>query len=133
MKSYQFFIRNSRLTPLSAFYRYDNKPIAPTELEDILQTHPAVKESLVFGITDFKVMELVSVVICLNPGYEITDDEVKEFVNSKVDDFKQIRGPVIFRDFIPRNAMGKLMRREMRKWAMNQVTAAGDQEKMSFA
>ena len=32
--------------------RYCNNHVAPTELEDILQTHPAVAESLVFGIKE---------------------------------------------------------------------------------
>ena len=36
-------------------------------------------------------------------------------------DFKKIRGRVLFRDSVPRNTMGKLLRREMRKWAEQQA------------
>ena len=43
--------------------------------------------------------------------------ELIEFVNSKVNDFKKIRGGIIFRDEIPRNTVGKLMRKRMRDWA----------------
>ena len=32
-------------------------------------------------------------------------------------DYKKIRGDIIIRDEIPRNSVGKLLRREMRKWA----------------
>ena len=32
-------------------------------------------------------------------------------------DYKKIRGGIIFRDAIPRNNVGKLVRRKMREWA----------------
>ena len=40
--------------------------MAPTELEGIIQTHPLVKESLVFGIKEPSVQELISAVVVLN-------------------------------------------------------------------
>ena len=47
----------------------------------------------------------------------MSEEELIEFVNSKVNDFKKIRGGIIFRDAIPRNTVGKLMRKKMRDWA----------------
>ena len=38
-------------------------------------------------------------------------------MNSKVIDYKKIRGEVIFRNEIPHNSVGKLLRRDMRLWA----------------
>lgn len=100
--------------------RYKNNHVAPTEIEEILQTHPAVKEALVFGVEDHEVQELISAVISLNPGAKVTAEEIRDHVNNQVIDFKKIRGPVIFRDVIPRNSVGKLVRREMRNWAQNE-------------
>ena len=40
--------------------------MAPTELEGIIKTHPLVKESLVFGIKEPSVQELISAVVVLN-------------------------------------------------------------------
>ena len=100
--------------------RYCNNHVAPTEIEDILQTHPAIAESLVFGIKEPKVQELISAVVVLKDNFvdAIKEEDIIEFVNSRVDaNFKQIRGPILFRKSVPRNTFGKLLRRELRKWA----------------
>ena len=93
--------------------------MAPTELEDILQTHPGVAESLVFGIKEPSVQELISAVVVLrDDAGSVSEEDIKEFVNGKVNtDFKKIRGRVLFRKSVPRNTSGKLLRREMRLWA----------------
>ena len=49
-------------------YRYQNNHVSPTEIEAILQTHPDVKESLVFGKKDPRVQELISAVVVLHEG-----------------------------------------------------------------
>ena len=47
----------------------------------------------------------------------MTEDELVQHVNDKVIDFKKVRGGIHFRESIPRNNVGKLVRREMRAWA----------------
>lgn len=106
---------------LKEIMKYRNNHVAPTELEDIMQRHPAVQECLVFGKPDAQVQELISVVVVLKPGQKANEEELRSFVNSKVTDYKKIRGDVIFKDQIPRNSVGKLIRREMREWARNQT------------
>ena len=103
--------------------KYCNNHTSPTQLEDILQTHPAVKESLVFGIKEPTVQELISAVVVLNDNHkDVKDRDIIEYVNQRVDaDFKKIRGKVLFREKLPRNSMGKLLRREMRRWAENEA------------
>ena len=54
--------------------RYLNNHVYPTELEEILQTHPAVQECLVYGKSEEQVLELVAAVVVLKPGME---NEVK--------------------------------------------------------
>jgi acyl-coenzyme A synthetase/AMP-(fatty) acid ligase len=49
-------------------------------------------------------------------------DELREFVNGQVIDYKKIRGDIFFRDEIPHNSVGKLLRRQMRIWAESQAT-----------
>jgi len=75
---------------------------------------------LAFGFPDPRVQELVTVVVVLNEGYKPSQQLEKEliaFVNGKVTDFKHIRGGIIFRECLPRNSMGKVVRKEMRDWA----------------
>jgi len=51
---------------------------------------------------------------------KVTEEELKKFVNDQTKvDFKKIRGSIIFRDELPRNNVGKLVRRHMREWAEN--------------
>ncbi len=89
-----------------------------------MQRHEAVKESLAFGRPDPRVQEIITMVVVLNPNYEESkelEQQLIEHVNSQVTDYKRIRGGVIFRKTIPRNSVGKLVRKKMRDWARDQV------------
>ena len=78
--------------------KYNNNHFAPTEIEDILQRHPCISECLVFGKPDPKVQELITAVVVKKPGYKnVSEDDLISFVNEKVNDFKRIRGGIIFR------------------------------------
>lgn len=104
--------------------KYRNNHVSPTEIEAILQTHPQVEESLVFGKKSPMVQELISAVVVLKKGSDVTPDELREYVNSRVTiDYKQIRGDIIFKEEIPHNSVGKLLRRQMRAWAEAQEKA----------
>ena len=50
---------------------------------------------------------------------QATEDEIRGYVNSRIEeDYKKIRGPILFRnDPIPKNHMGKMARKEMKEWA----------------
>jgi len=51
----------------------------------------------------------------------VTTEDIKDYANARIKiDYKKIRGDIILRDEIPRNSNGKLVRREMRKWAEEQ-------------
>ena len=54
---------------------------------------------------------------------QVTETELIKFVNSQVIEYKKIRGGIIFRDTIPRNNVGKLVRRKMREWAEQEAQA----------
>ena len=57
-----------------------------------------MNECLVFGKPDPKVQEIITAVVIKKPGYDhVKADQLEDFVNSKVTDFKKIRGGIIFR------------------------------------
>ena len=53
-------------------------------------------------------------------SFKVTENELIEFVNSQVIEYKKIRGGIMFRSKIPRNNVGKLVRKKMREWAEQQ-------------
>ncbi|XP_046443350.1 probable 4-coumarate--CoA ligase 1 [Daphnia pulex] len=89
--------------------------VAPAELEDILASHPAVAEAAVIGIPDEQAGELPRAYVVKKPGMEsVSDAEIRAFVDSKVSSHKQIKGGIEFRSAIPKNNMGKILRRILR-------------------
>lgn len=49
------------------------------------------------------------------PGTKINAQKLQEFVNNQVASYKQLRGGVAFIDSIPKNATGKILRRELKQ------------------
>lgn len=89
--------------------------VAPAELEDILGTHPAIAEAAVIGIPDEHAGELPRAYVVKKAGMEsVSDAEIRSFVDTKVSSHKQIKGGVQFCDALPKNNMGKVLRRELR-------------------
>ncbi|EFX67408.1 hypothetical protein DAPPUDRAFT_203687 [Daphnia pulex] len=97
--------------------------VAPAELEDVLTSHPAVGEVAVIGIPDEHAGELPRAYVVKKPGMEsVSDSDIQAFVDSKVSPHKQIKGGIEFCATIPKNNMGKILRRELRvQYANNQA------------
>ena len=52
--------------------RHNNNYVSPTEIEGILQKHPAVFECLVFGTYSASAQELVTAVVVKKDNYEVS-------------------------------------------------------------
>ena len=63
--------------------KYKNNLVAPTEIEDILQKHEAVQESLVFGKKEPSVQELISAVVIIKPDKKVSIPAVKTNIPPK--------------------------------------------------
>ncbi len=53
------------------YTRYNNHHVSPTEIESLLQDHPSVLESLVFGRPHPQTQEQVAAIVVLKPGFEV--------------------------------------------------------------
>ena len=88
--------------------------VYPTEIEDVLYTHPAIQECAVIGVQDQYRGEAVKAFIVLKQGATATEEEIKEFCKDKLAKYKQ---PTIieFKEALPKSAVGKVLRRELRE------------------
>ena len=88
--------------------------IAPAELEDVLIEHPAVHEVAVVGVEDAQWGQAIVAVVVLAAGADQDADAIRGYAR------KFLRGSrtpdrVVFREELPTNATGKLLRREIVK------------------
>ena len=82
--------------------------IDPHEVEEILESHPAVEEAVVVGLPTPYGDEKVKAVVVLRGS--CTEEELVMFCNGKIADFK-IPSLVEFRDTLPKTPTGKVQRR----------------------
>jgi long-chain acyl-CoA synthetase len=85
----------------------------PREVEDVLYTHPAVREAAVVGIPDQYRGETVKAVVSLKPGATATAAEIAEFCKARMAAYKYPR-IVEFLPELPKTVTGKILRRELR-------------------
>jgi acyl-CoA synthetase (AMP-forming)/AMP-acid ligase II len=87
--------------------------IAPAEVESVLQAHPAVEEVAVLGVQDVEWGQRVAAFIVLTPGADASPEALAEFCRERLASFKK---PEVFHfvDELPRNPLGKILRRELR-------------------
>lgn len=86
--------------------------IAPAEIEDVLVEHPDVRDCAVVGPEDPEWGQIIVAVVVPAAGAEPQPEELRDFVRA------QLRGSrtpdrVVFRDELPTNATGKVLRREL--------------------
>jgi acyl-CoA synthetase (AMP-forming)/AMP-acid ligase II len=87
--------------------------IAPAEVESVVQAHPAVEEVAVVGVPDVEWGQRVAAFVVLRPGATTTADELGEFCRQRLSSFKKPE-VIQFLDELPKNPMGKILRRELR-------------------
>ncbi len=96
--------------------------IYPAEIERVLVLHPKILEVTVVGVPDATWGESPRACVVLQPGMTATEQEIIGFCEGKLARYKRPRS-VAFLDMLPRNAMGKVLRRELRDryWQANEV------------
>lgn len=84
------------------------------EIETVLYEHPAVSEAAVIGLPHMVLGEEVAAVVKRVPGAEITEDALKDHVAQRLAAFKVPVRIAITDEPLPRNAAGKVLKRELR-------------------
>ena len=88
--------------------------ISPGEIENVLESHPAVEEAAVIGVPDVEWGEVVKAVIVPKAGQTVSAEEINEFAKSKLASFKAPQYIAIVGE-LPRNAMGTVLKTDLRQ------------------
>jgi malonyl-CoA/methylmalonyl-CoA synthetase len=88
--------------------------VYPKEIEMLLDGLPGVEESAAFGIPHADLGEALTVAIVTRPGAQVTEAGVIAHVKGKLANYK-VPKRVVFVSELPRNAMGKVLKAELRK------------------
>jgi acyl-CoA synthetase (AMP-forming)/AMP-acid ligase II len=89
--------------------------IFPTDIEEIVIKHVAVKDVAVFGIPHEDWGETPVAAVVLYEDVYTTEDEIKNWANQNLEARYQKIFKVIIMDELPRNVAGKVLKRELRE------------------
>ena len=89
--------------------------VYPRDIEEIAARHPSIREVAVFGIPDDKWGETPCAAVTLLPGETISREELKSWINAKVDAAFQRLSKLVILDEFPRNVAGKVLKRELQQ------------------
>ncbi len=111
-EGYYWFVSRKDDVIKSSGYR-----IGPSEVENILEEHPAVLECAVTGVPSKKRGYLIKATIVLSAGYDACDElksEIQDFVKSEAASYKYPR-VIEFVESLPKTTNGKIRRDEIRR------------------
>jgi acyl-CoA synthetase (AMP-forming)/AMP-acid ligase II len=88
--------------------------VFPREVEDLLAKHDAIEDVAVIGVDDEQFGQRLKAFVVRRKGEPLSEEDVKEYVRSNLARYKVPRD-VEFMDELPRNATGKILKRELRE------------------
>ena len=88
--------------------------VYPNEIEDVLYTHPAVKEAAVIGVPDKYKGEAVKAYIVLKEEATASAEDLIAHCRERLAKYK-VPAYVAFAQSLPKSAVGKILRRELRE------------------
>ncbi len=91
--------------------------LAPTEIEDAILRHPAVRDDAVVGIPDEVLGQKVVAMVELEGGHKPSQDLASDIIKSTRDVLATYKLPreVVFLESIPRTPTGKIIKKDLRK------------------
>ncbi len=86
--------------------------VFPREVEDLLADHDAVVEVAVIGVDDAEFGQRLKAFVVVTDGTEVSEEELKGHIKANLASYKAPR-EFEFLDELPRNATGKVLKREL--------------------
>ena len=94
--------------------------VYPREVEEVLFTHPKVKDAVVVGIPQQFMGEEIKAYIILKEGMTATADEIIQYCRAQLSKFK-VPKEIEFRTSLPKTLVGKVLRRVLRDEEMKKM------------
>jgi acyl-CoA synthetase (AMP-forming)/AMP-acid ligase II/carbon monoxide dehydrogenase subunit G len=88
--------------------------VFPKEVEDLLSRHDAVADAAAIGVEDKDFGQRLRAFVVLENGKKASEDELKGYVKQNLARYKVPR-EIVFLDELPRNATGKVLKRELKE------------------
>ncbi len=87
--------------------------VFPSQIEDVLYRHPAVKEALVIGVPDAYHGELPRAFVTLQDGTQADGETIQSWLNPQLGKHERVQSVVVM-DVLPKTMIGKLDRKALR-------------------
>jgi fatty-acyl-CoA synthase len=87
--------------------------VYPTEVENVLYSHPVIREVAVIGLPDAKWGESVTAVVVTHPGETLTLADLRSFASERLARYKVPQRLHVL-DSLPRNPTGKVLKNQLR-------------------
>ena len=88
------------------------RKVDPIEIEDVLITHPKIKEAVVVGTKGFFAGEIIKAAIVIQEAQTVEKREIIDYCKARLAEFKVPR-IIEFRDEIPKSPLGKVLRKAL--------------------
>lgn len=108
---------------LKDLIKYKGYQVAPAELEHLLQSHPDIGEAAVIPFPDEEAGQVPMAFVVKQFQSTISESQIKDFIAKQVAPYKKIRR-VWFVESLPKNATGKVLRKELLKIALSSTATA---------
>jgi fatty-acyl-CoA synthase len=89
--------------------------VFPKEIEDLLARYDGVAEAAAIGVEDEEFGQRLRAFVVTKGGASVSEDDLKGHVKKNLARYKVPR-EIVFLDELPRNATGKVLKRELKEW-----------------
>ena len=86
--------------------------VYPREIEEVIYSHPAVREAAVVGVPHDDLGEEVGAAVALRDGEDVSPDDLRAYVKERVAAYKYPRA-IWLVDELPKGPTGKILKREI--------------------